>query len=230
VSTRRDYKSTATWGQKKNRSQIRRSGLLVGILVLVGVFGSLLAYIRGEYRQIPATPAVSTQQIPAAAKAVVPETLPPAGKPKYDFYTVLPERQVVITKDEMKQRPLRVTQPPKNDSRKQTSRTTTAKTATKTTKSTQSASKAPASKSTTKSASKRYLVQAGAFSKHADADRVKARLALLGIQARIEVGKSNSGKTVHRVRIGPLKNDSQMQALRRRLQQNNIPSIAIALR
>src|SRR3546814_3559973 len=48
----------------------------------------------------------------------------------------------------------------------------------------------------------RYILQAGAFGASGDAEAVKARIALLGLNARVE-SAVNKGKTVYRVRLGP---------------------------
>ena len=73
------------------------------------------------------------------------------------------------------------------------------------------------------------MIQAGSFRNHADADRRKASLALLGISSRIEIAAGPDNTTWHRVRIGPLKNSSEAQTLRRRLEKNDIQCIAITL-
>jgi hypothetical protein len=102
VNSRRDYKSVTT-GPRRQRA--RRHGLLVVTLVLIGLFGGLLAYIKGDRTKpapvaavAPATPA-QPAATPAAAppKAVVAPVAEPAPvKPKYDFYTELPKRQIDI--------------------------------------------------------------------------------------------------------------------------------------
>lgn len=54
-----------------------------------------------------------------------------------------------------------------------------------------------------------YFVQAGAFRTQADADSQKARLAMLGLDARV-TEREQAGQTVFRVRVGPFeaKNDA----------------------
>lgn len=66
-----------------------------------------------------------------------------------------------------------------------------------------------------------YVIQAGAFPNFADADRVKARLALLGVVSVIQTAQAN-GSVFHRVRIGPIENLSEINRLRARLGQNGI--------
>lgn len=71
-----------------------------------------------------------------------------------------------------------------------------------------------------------YVVQAGAFPAFAEADKVKARLALLGIVAEIQSAEAD-GRTFHRVRIGPIDDLGQLNRLRVRLRQNRIDFMVI---
>jgi cell division protein FtsN len=66
-----------------------------------------------------------------------------------------------------------------------------------------------------------YVVQAGAFPDFAAADKVKARLALLGVVSEIQAADAN-GSQFHRVRIGPIENLDELNRLRARLRQNGI--------
>ena len=66
-----------------------------------------------------------------------------------------------------------------------------------------------------------YVIQAGAFPDFADADKVKARLALLGVASLIQTAQAN-GSVFHRVRIGPIENLNEINQLRTRLRQNGI--------
>lgn len=71
-----------------------------------------------------------------------------------------------------------------------------------------------------------YIIQAGAFRQHQQADNLKAKLALQGIIAYIETVNNNSD-TWHRVRIGPVKNMAQLNQTRKRLKDNGIDSIVV---
>jgi len=75
-----------------------------------------------------------------------------------------------------------------------------------------------------------YVLQAGSFKKHDQADRMKANLALLGIEAKIQSVTINSKDTWHRVRIGPYKNLSEINRIRTRLQKNSINAILLKLK
>lgn len=71
-----------------------------------------------------------------------------------------------------------------------------------------------------------YVLQAGSFSGFADADRMKARLALLGIVSRIQK-VSIDDKTYHRVRIGPIDSLDQLNAMRQSLREARIEVMVI---
>lgn len=71
-----------------------------------------------------------------------------------------------------------------------------------------------------------YVVQAGAFPAFAEADKVKARLALLGIVAEIQSAEAE-GRAFHRVRIGPIDDLDKLNRLRVRLRQNRIDFMVI---
>lgn len=67
----------------------------------------------------------------------------------------------------------------------------------------------------------RYLLQAGSFKAVADAERRKANLALLGLQARVD-SADVQGVTYYRVLVGPFASDSDFSRAQRRLIENDI--------
>jgi cell division protein FtsN len=70
----------------------------------------------------------------------------------------------------------------------------------------------------------RYYLQAGAFKNPADADNLKAQLALLGIRASIQTSEVGDKGLFHRVRIGPYTAMNDVNRTRALLTQNNIPA------
>ena len=78
-----------------------------------------------------------------------------------------------------------------------------------------------------KTSTQQYMLQAGSFKKFAEADKLKARLALEGIEAAIQKVKINDTDTWHRVRIGPLNNIKALNQTRRRLRNLGIASIVV---
>ena len=72
----------------------------------------------------------------------------------------------------------------------------------------------------------RYLIQAGAFRSLADADAIKARIALTGEIARVESAQVDGG-TIYRVRLGPYPNAGALAAAKQALAGHGIDAVAI---
>ena len=72
-----------------------------------------------------------------------------------------------------------------------------------------------------------YYLQAGSFRSHADADRRKASLALLGVTASIQRVTINDDQTWHRVRIGPIRDPDELRRLQSRLTEENIQTMPV---
>jgi cell division protein FtsN len=72
-----------------------------------------------------------------------------------------------------------------------------------------------------------FYLQAGAFQNVADADNMKARLALLGIEATIQVSSTPERGTFHRVRVGPYNRVEDVNRTRDTLKQNGIETTLI---
>jgi hypothetical protein len=70
-----------------------------------------------------------------------------------------------------------------------------------------------------------YIIQAGAFSSHGDADHRKARLTLLGITAEIVDVRTQAGKTVYRVQSDRIDSRQQAEKLSQRLSSNGIDTL-----
>lgn len=74
-----------------------------------------------------------------------------------------------------------------------------------------------------------YILQAGAFGASGDAEAIKARIALLGLNARVESAQI-SGKTVYRVRMGPYGTASELAEAKGKLANGGLPAMAIKAR
>ncbi len=68
-----------------------------------------------------------------------------------------------------------------------------------------------------------YFVQAGAFTRNDDAEQQRARLALLGLTAKI-TEREQAGRTMYRVRVGPFPLRDEADRLQARLQEQSIES------
>ena len=234
MSVKRDYKSRTDWN---NRKQMRRHGVLVIVLIGIGLIGSVLAYLVGGGQtddtiaavenEAESKPAISEQPVvePVPDNTTVTQSLE-LPKPKYSFYNEL-ENRTLDTGEQEQSRSTPKTPPAlalraqpqrQDDKPTQPEQNTAAATAN------QSAELPP-----TRS-NGRYVVQAGAFRNAADADRLKAKIALLGVPARIEQGKAANGTVWHRVRVGPYQNRNQASSIEQRLQSNAIDTITLKTR
>ncbi len=73
-----------------------------------------------------------------------------------------------------------------------------------------------------------YYLQAGAFQNPADADNLKAQLALLGVETVIQTRDLGGDLGVfHRVRVGPFHAMDEINNTRALLTQNNIPATLV---
>lgn len=191
---------------RRGKSQARRGngmkyGLVMGLGLLLGL-GLAAAYLMyGDRQPLDAllpqpNPAA---QAPAPNREREPVAQEPA-RPRFDFYTMLPERQVELPGEAppaAAPSPANVVPLPPGD-----------------------ASSAPAQAATplptTPAAAGGGQLQAGAFSTAADAEAMRAKLALLGQVTRIETVEAN-GRTLHRVRLGPFATEAERAAVQARL-------------
>ena len=79
------------------------------------------------------------------------------------------------------------------------------------------------------SGGKQYLLQAGSFRNKEDAERLKANLALLGVESAIQ-SVSIKSDTWHRVRIGPFSNTGLLHDTLETLKDNKIHAMTMELK
>lgn len=72
----------------------------------------------------------------------------------------------------------------------------------------------------------RYILQAGAFGASGDAEATKAKLAMIGLAARVESAQIN-GKTVYRVRMGPYGTAGELSEAKQKLDGTGLQAMAI---
>lgn len=75
-----------------------------------------------------------------------------------------------------------------------------------------------------------FFLQAGAFQNAPDADALKARLALLGVEAAIQTTALPDRGIWHRVRIGPYTSVEELARTRDTLRQNGVETTLIKVR
>ena len=128
----------------------------------------------------------------------------PSPKPKFEFYTLLPEMEVVVPDEELPA-------PAGSSSAAESG-------AADTEGSTGSAvEEAKQTDSDTALESGHYILQVASFKSMNDADGLKAQLTLLGFRPVVQTVAINSDEKWHRVRIGPYADRGSLEAARIRL-------------
>jgi cell division protein FtsN len=74
-----------------------------------------------------------------------------------------------------------------------------------------------------------FYLQVGAFQKPADADNLKAKLALTGLEAGVQEVSIPEKGTMYRVRVGPFRDPDEMNKARALLSQNGVQGTVIKL-
>lgn len=206
------------------KKQARRNGgggtpgwvlVLGGLVVGLAIAGGWYLQQGGKVddllpRPNPAARAPAPSEEPVAQDAKPPEP----RKPKYDFYDVLRENEVVFPDAELNAQAAAEAEaaqagaaqadalPPEGEPEAEAP----------------AVAEAPAGP--------RYLIQAGAFRSLADADAVKARIALTGEVARVETAQVD-GAPIYRVRLGPYPNAGSLAAAKAALASHGIDAVAI---
>jgi cell division protein FtsN len=187
-----DYKSRGNGREKKPLPGF--IWLLVGLGI--GLFVALLVHLDNQ----PDTSSNFGEAVQKELNKIKkkPEKKQPGTpskqEPKFNFYTILPELEVLIPDSE--------TQPPE---------TTTSR---------------PANDLGT---GKQYILQAGSFQKKADAEKLKASLALLGHEANVQHVTINRDAW-HRVRLGPYSNTKDLYQTISLLHQHDINAMPMELK
>ena len=75
---------------------------------------------------------------------------------------------------------------------------------------------------------RRYWVQAGAFSQSTDAESMLARIAFIGLDAKISY-RNEDGKRLYRVRVGPFDTSTQAEEIKQSLADNAIQGTVLRL-
>src|SRR5258708_19540733 len=74
-----------------------------------------------------------------------------------------------------------------------------------------------------------YFLQAGSFQNPADADNLKARLALMGLEASVEPANLAEKGVWYRVRLGPYTRVDQINPLRQQLPHNGVDASLVKI-
>lgn len=222
-SSRSNNRSNPSHGPKAGGSSLL-TGLLVGLFVGIGIAVAVAVYLNysgNPFNKEATTPndmlasgpetATSAPEIlqPGNGKEAVPviTVAPAASKPeaanasedRFDFYKMLPEASEKSTVAPKEALPVASAKPKA---------------------SAVAVASAPA-------AAKPSLLQVGAFQNENDADNLKAKLALLGVESRIQTTELPDKGIWHRVRVGPFNDPADLERVRATLKNNGIDSTVI---
>lgn len=162
------------------------AGTFIGIVISAIAFFKLFPVIYPHIAHLEKAPVV-------AEKTVAPK-VSSTRTPQFDFYSLLPELEVVVPEHA------------------------------------ESLSPAIAESvivTTPESSDKTYRLQLGSFQKYEDADRLKAQMALSGIQVEIEAVTLEGNKNWYRVRSIPFQDRASAESVRSQLQAQSIQSLLV---
>ncbi|MDU9413710.1 SPOR domain-containing protein [Pseudomonas sp. zfem005] len=147
---------------------------------------------------------------PQAGGQQQPQAMPEPTKPKYDFYTLLPESEVIVPPDAMPKEtpPTTPTQPvtPEEAAKIDAARAEAAL----------AGQVPPPPPTVAKAPVTQFFLQAGSFRKKDDADRVRAQIILLGQNVQVESGTVRE-ETWYRVLVGPFATREQLAGAQKQL-------------
>ncbi|MEQ1558934.1 MAG: SPOR domain-containing protein [Methyloglobulus sp.] len=199
----RDYKHRA---QSRDANNLRRNsrekdsiGVFKWMLITALIIGFVvfLVYLKSpgfnkENPSVASTPALTPAtkgnkaEIPTKANSGSQTEEQKPQPPQFDFYTILPKKEVVVPDYEIKTR-TREEQVGKN---KLTS----------------------------------YIMQAGSFKTFDEADQLRVKLALMGIESKIQKAKVEN-MIWYRVKIGPYSQMDSVNTIMSRLQKNGMKPV-----
>lgn len=177
---------------RKNSSSLL-AGILVGMVVGLAIAGGVAWYIlKTPSSFVSSAPNEPAKLAPAPAAKIAPPAVSAEaasgvlgeGKPRFEFYKVLTDKQDTMM-------------PGPKDSNKSTQKP-------------QAAAKGI------------YYLQAGSFSNADDADKMKAKLSMLGMEVNVQTATIPDKGVWHRVRLGPYKGADEMNKALAMLKQNGV--------
>ncbi|OOG61859.1 sporulation protein [Rhodanobacter sp. B04] len=212
-------------------------GVVIGaILMAVMMRGSLLTSLRQSAAVPQANPQATAQHDSDAGLAPAASDSAPK-KPQYDFYSVLSEKEVRIPDAEISAQARAEQQQKQLATQQQAAQQAAAQPQQASIQPppapvntppavSQDITAAPASAVPVPSAGSGYLLQVGAFPSAADAETLKAKMALQGFVANVQ-SVSINGQTYHRVRLGPFRSATELESTKQRLSAAGINAIAL---
>ncbi|QTH14733.1 SPOR domain-containing protein [Pseudomonas corrugata] len=147
-------------------------------------------------------------------------------KPKYDFYTLLPESEVIVPPEAVPEKTLPTPQVPATP-------VTPAEAAKIDTARAQAAlagiTPPPAPPVQKAAPVTKFFLQAGSFRKEADADKVRAQIILQGQSVSVESGTVKD-ETWYRVMVGPFSNREELTKAQKQLASSGFSNLLLQQR
>jgi cell division protein FtsN len=210
----RDYKTRATGKNKKSLPGY--VWLLSGLAI--GLFVAFIVYLDKQPETDKDFGSAVQQELKKlkqqankkdSKKTVALNTAKNKEKkePKFNFYTILPELEVLIPESE--------TRPPETKNNATTNNKFT--------------NDRISNDRINNSTNRQYVLQVGSFQNLNDAEKLKANLAFLGLEANIQHVTVNR-QAWHRVRTGPYRDKKQLYKNQKLLKRNDIPAISMELK
>ncbi len=168
------------------------AGLFVGLLVAFLVFLQMRPQQTVKH-EAPVALQVPDEQDRQVVQKKKTAPVPPPPKPRFDFYNLLPEMEVIVPDEDIQGTPMR-------EGVKKVEKPGT------------------------------YLLQAGSFRSRKQADQLRAKLALLGLETSVQTVSVDSRQAWHRVRVGPFNNLHDLNEARALLKKNGVDAILIRLK
>jgi len=176
---------------------------------VVWVLGGLIigVFVMSLLKLEPGNDAIKREKPVAANKKPVakPQKEAPATKPKFEFYTLLSESEVIVPAEAL----------PKKADAARAQAILDGKTP-----------PAPAEKAAAKT---QFYLQAGSFPERSKAESVRAQLLLSGQDVHIESGQV-ADKTWHRVLVGPFVSREQLAVAQKQLANNGFNNLLLQQR
>jgi cell division protein FtsN len=196
-------------------------GIAVGVVAMV---------VLTRHAMLPMAPSGPQATVQGGGdKGLAPAESAPK-KPQYDFYSVLSEKEVRIP-DEQISAQARAEQQQKQQAAQQAQAAAAAQQQQAANPNapaavTENIQAAPATAVPPPAAGSGYLLQVGAFPNAADAEALKAKLALQGFVANVQTVQVGN-QTFHRVRLGPYRSATALESVQNRLASAGYKAIAL---
>ena len=189
----------------------------------VGAFFMFLFSLEPGRDDVKRAKAEEQKRVTTPAKK--PQAAPEPAKPKYDFYTLLPESEVIVPPDA-----LPPAEPPKPPQQKPVTPEEAARIDAARAQAALMGETPPPPPVVAKApVTTQFFLQAGSFRRREDADRVRAQILLLGQNVQVESGKVRE-ETWHRVLVGPYANREELAGAQKQLSASGFSNLLLQQR